>query len=175
MTCTFLRETRSSLSFLLLLPLWSIGHPWNALFHLLLRQSVGLFGWGISRRKAAAYTGQHKHRINANYIPTLSGIRTHDPSVRASEDSSCLRPRDHVDRLYERGPHRIFPRAWNAIPVSWYCHAFLVTLLIINGFRMGWIDLLDLHQSWLQFIITVITVIITHKIKTSKSAYPSRC
>jgi hypothetical protein len=28
----------------------------------------------------------------------LSGIRTHDPSVRASEDSSCLRQRGHWDR-----------------------------------------------------------------------------
>jgi hypothetical protein len=30
------------------------------------------------------------HRINAHrYIHALSGIRTHDPSVRASEDGSC--------------------------------------------------------------------------------------
>jgi hypothetical protein len=28
----------------------------------------------------------------------LSGIRTHDPSVPAKEDSSCLRPRGHCDR-----------------------------------------------------------------------------
>jgi hypothetical protein len=27
-----------------------------------------------------------------------SGIRTQDPSVRAGEDGSCLRPRDHCDR-----------------------------------------------------------------------------
>jgi hypothetical protein len=26
------------------------------------------------------------------------GIRTHDPSVRAGEDGSCLRPRGHCDR-----------------------------------------------------------------------------
>jgi hypothetical protein len=31
----------------------------------------------------------------------LIGIRTHDPSVRASEDSSCLRPRGRCDRLFE--------------------------------------------------------------------------
>jgi hypothetical protein len=30
----------------------------------------------------------------------LSGIRTHHPSVRASEDSSCLRPRCHCDRRW---------------------------------------------------------------------------
>jgi hypothetical protein len=33
------------------------------------------------------------------YIHALSGIGTHDLSVRASEDSSGLRPRDHHDRL----------------------------------------------------------------------------
>jgi hypothetical protein len=32
-------------------------------------------------------------------IHALSGIRTHDPRVQASEDTSCLRPRDHYDRL----------------------------------------------------------------------------
>jgi hypothetical protein len=50
-------------------------------------------------------TGQHKHRINANThthtpnIHTLSGIRAHDHSVRANEDSLCLRPLGLRDRL----------------------------------------------------------------------------
>jgi hypothetical protein len=35
-------------------------------------------------------------------IHALSGIRTHDPSVRASEDSSCLRPLGHCDRSVEK-------------------------------------------------------------------------
>jgi hypothetical protein len=43
-----------------------------------------------------------KHRTNAHThtqnIHALSGIRTHDPSVRAREDSSCLRPRGYCDR-----------------------------------------------------------------------------
>jgi hypothetical protein len=30
----------------------------------------------------------------------LSGIRTHDSSVRASEDSSCLRQCGHSDRHF---------------------------------------------------------------------------
>jgi hypothetical protein len=44
------------------------------------------------------------HRINAHNtdIHALSRIRTHDPSVRASEDTSCLRPRGHCDGLYEK-------------------------------------------------------------------------
>jgi hypothetical protein len=29
-------------------------------------------------------------------IYALSGIRTQDPSIRAGEDSSCLRPRGHL-------------------------------------------------------------------------------
>jgi hypothetical protein len=31
-------------------------------------------------------------------IHASSGIRNHDPSVLAGEDSSCLRPRGHCDR-----------------------------------------------------------------------------
>jgi hypothetical protein len=42
---------------------------------------------------AATYT----NRINADRHP-LSGIPTHDLSVRASEDCLCLRPRGHCDR-----------------------------------------------------------------------------
>jgi hypothetical protein len=63
-------------------PTWSIGHPGNVSFHssfLILRESVGLLGRGISTTQ-----GHHLHRINAN-IHALSGIRTHDPSVRADE------------------------------------------------------------------------------------------
>jgi hypothetical protein len=44
-------------------------------------------------RKAATYTGRDKHRRNAADIHSLSGIRTHDPSVRASEVISHLRQR----------------------------------------------------------------------------------
>jgi hypothetical protein len=49
-----------------------------------------------TRRKAATYTGQHKHRINANF-DAFSGIRTHDPSVQTGESISCLRPRGQYD------------------------------------------------------------------------------
>jgi hypothetical protein len=63
-------------------------------------QTVGLLGRVISPSQGRyLYTGQHKHRINAyTDINALSGIRTHDRSVRASEDSSCLRLRGHYDR-----------------------------------------------------------------------------
>jgi hypothetical protein len=61
---------------------------------------VGLVGRVISPSHVRClHTEQHKHRINAHTdMHALSGISTHDPSVRASEDSSCLRSRGHRDR-----------------------------------------------------------------------------
>jgi hypothetical protein len=54
-----------------LLPFWSTGHPWNALFHfsfLILEQSVWLLGWGISPSQGRYI---HKHRINVDIYPFL--------------------------------------------------------------------------------------------------------
>jgi hypothetical protein len=64
-------------------------------------QSVGLLGRKISLSQGRyLHTEQHRHRINAHTdIYALIVIRTHDPSVRASEDNSCLRLRGHCDRL----------------------------------------------------------------------------
>jgi hypothetical protein len=64
-------------------------------------QSVGLLGRGISPLQGRyLHTEQHRHRINAHNtdIHVLSGIRTHDLSVRASEGGSCLRPLGYCDR-----------------------------------------------------------------------------
>jgi hypothetical protein len=63
-----------------------------------------------AHRKASTYT-QNTNRINAHStdIHALSRIRTHDPSVRSSEDSSCLRPRGHCDRL----------RSYNVVEKAW--------------------------------------------------------
>jgi hypothetical protein len=47
---------------------------------------------GSARRKACTYT-QNKRNTD---IHVMSGIRTLDPSIRANEDSSCIRPRGHV-------------------------------------------------------------------------------
>jgi hypothetical protein len=41
---------------------------------------------------------QNKH-IHTSNNHALCGIRTQDPSFRASEDSSCLRPLGYCDRL----------------------------------------------------------------------------
>jgi hypothetical protein len=69
-------------------------------FVIFFTQTVGLLG-GVSSPSQGRYlhTGQHKHRINAHTnIRALSGIRTHDPSVRAREDGSCLRTLGHCNQ-----------------------------------------------------------------------------
>jgi hypothetical protein len=50
-------------------------------------------------RPVARPLPKHRTQTQNNRIHALSGIRTHDHSVRASEDSSYLRPRGHCDRL----------------------------------------------------------------------------
>jgi hypothetical protein len=61
-------------SFFPVAPTWSIGHPWNAPFHfsfLISDRRQDSSDGGSACRKAAAYTGQHKHRINADRHPCL--------------------------------------------------------------------------------------------------------
>jgi hypothetical protein len=73
---------------------WSLGNPWNTSFNfsfLILRQSTG---WGISLLQGHCL---HRKTQAQTDIHALSGIQTHDPSVWVTEDSSCLKPRDHCD------------------------------------------------------------------------------
>jgi hypothetical protein len=80
-------------------------HPFvglSQLFSFLILYIVGrTFGRVISLSQGLyLYTEQYKHRINVDTdIHALSGIRTHDASVRAGDDCSCLRLHDHCDRL----------------------------------------------------------------------------
>jgi hypothetical protein len=70
-----------------------------------LRQSVGLLGRGNSPTQGRYLHRTNEHRITQTNIHAFSGIGTHDPSVRAGEDSSCLRSRGHRDRLFQLQPH----------------------------------------------------------------------
>jgi hypothetical protein len=61
-------------------------------------------GWNVARRgstqnKACTYARQHKHRKTWTHIHASSGIRTHDPSVQAAENTTCLRLCGHWDKL----------------------------------------------------------------------------
>jgi hypothetical protein len=71
--------------------------PWLFLqFVIFFTQTVGLLGRVINLSQAAFYTQGNTNCINAHTDNrAFSGIRTQDPSVRATEDSSCLRPRGH--------------------------------------------------------------------------------
>jgi hypothetical protein len=77
-------------------------------FVIFFTQTVGLLGRVISPSQGRNLdTGQHKHKINEHTdIHALSRIRTRDPSVRATEDSSCLRPSDHRNRRVGVLTHR---------------------------------------------------------------------
>jgi hypothetical protein len=64
-------------------------------------QSKGLLGRAICKlQDFYLHTQQHNHKIKVcnTDIHASSGIRIHDLSVPASEDCSCLIPRDHCAR-----------------------------------------------------------------------------
>jgi hypothetical protein len=68
-----------------------------------LGQSVGFLERVINSSQGLyLYTNTEQHTTQALNIHTLSGIRTHDPGVRGSEDSSCVRP---LDYRYRPGLH----------------------------------------------------------------------
>jgi hypothetical protein len=52
-----------------------------------------------------AVTSIHQHTaLTKDRQPNPGGIRTHNPSIRATADQ-CLRPRGHWDRLHSRNTH----------------------------------------------------------------------
>jgi len=62
------------------------------------RHLVGLLGRGISPTQGLYLHSTTQHRKTRTHIHASSGIRTPDPSVRALEDSTCLRLRCHWGR-----------------------------------------------------------------------------
>jgi hypothetical protein len=61
-------------------------------------QSVGLLGRRISPTQGLYPHRTTQHRKTRTHIHAPNGIRTRDPSVRAVEDSTCLRPRGRWNR-----------------------------------------------------------------------------
>jgi len=55
-------------------------------------QLVGLLERGISPTQSLYLHRTTQHRKTRTHIHASSGSRTHDPSIRAAEDSTCLRP-----------------------------------------------------------------------------------
>jgi hypothetical protein len=93
---------------LLLLLLQWLSSPYRALASslwgsvILHIQTAGRTPW--TSDQPVARTLHTQDNTNTEYTQTnihaSSGIRTHDPSVQASEDISCLRPRAHCDRPF---------------------------------------------------------------------------
>jgi hypothetical protein len=66
-----------------------------------LGQSVGLLGRVISSSQSLyLYTNKNAHTTQTLNMHALSVIRNHGPGVRASEDSSFLRPLGYRDRQF---------------------------------------------------------------------------
>jgi hypothetical protein len=59
---------------------------------------VGLLGRGMSPTQGLYVHRTTQHRKTRTHIHAPSGIRNRDPSVRAAEDSTCLRRRGHWER-----------------------------------------------------------------------------
>jgi hypothetical protein len=70
--------------------------PWP-LFQFLNLCTVGRTLWTGDQPVARPLPTHRKTQLTD--IPTLTGIQTHDPSFRASEGSSCFRPRGHCELL----------------------------------------------------------------------------
>jgi hypothetical protein len=73
------------------------------LFQFLNLYAVGRIPW-TGYQPVARLLPTHRTIQTQNHIDIhpSSGIRTHDPSVRADEDGSCLRPRSHCDRILKK-------------------------------------------------------------------------
>jgi hypothetical protein len=70
-------------------------------FRFLILYTVGRTPWTGDQPDARPIPIQHNTNTEQThtYIHVLSGIRTHEPSVRAGEDILCLRPHGHCGRL----------------------------------------------------------------------------
>jgi hypothetical protein len=101
---------------LLLLCLHSPLLDCGSFFSFLILYKVGYLGRGMSPSQGLYLnTEEDKQRTNAHNkdIHVLSGIQTHDPSVRASEDSSFFRRHSHCDRRLKYVPAVLILRSLN--------------------------------------------------------------
>jgi hypothetical protein len=79
-----------------------------------IRHFVGLLGGGISPAQGLYLHRTTQHRKTQSHIHAPSRIRSCDPNVRAAEDSTCLRPLGHWDRL----PHSFKIRFNSILPTT---------------------------------------------------------
>jgi hypothetical protein len=129
----------SIMSFVFLIALPAHLGPWPLIqFRSQFSQMVGLFEQVISPSQGlylnTGHTQTQNKRIQIPDMHALSGIRAHDPCVRAIEDSSCLRRaatvtgynsniRDSIHtieyRSEETAQNKDFPRKWQHWDYCW--------------------------------------------------------
>jgi hypothetical protein len=88
------------------------------------RFTDGRIPWTSDQTIARSLTKQRttetqSTRIYTPNVHTSNGIRTHDPSVRVSKDSSYLRPRGYCDRL---------------ILITYNCPIILLDIILFTSF-----------------------------------------
>jgi hypothetical protein len=121
---------------------------------------------GLPRRKTATYKGQHRRRKHACERHASSGIRSHDTSVRAGEDFSCLRLSGHCDRRHLNYRHFSFhigttkPEGKRPLgrPRRRLVHNITIDLKEIGWDGMDWIDLAQDRDQWRAFVNTVMNL-----------------
>jgi hypothetical protein len=97
-------QTKSLLLFFLSVPLLPFSYGVEVFRFSLVLCTIGRTPWMSDRLVAGPLPKYKTTQIQNKYTHTpnihaRSGIQTHENSVRASEDSSCLRPRGYSDRL----------------------------------------------------------------------------
>jgi hypothetical protein len=102
----------------------------------------------------------HRTRQTQNkstHIHALSRIRTHDPRVRASEDSPRLRPRDHMGHMYTYIKQTVTFKKINFIINHFISHDLetdknmkILGRLTVFGESYSWI--ISTLQSWCIFL-----------------------
>jgi hypothetical protein len=94
--CCYIRSSNRITFRAMCLWLYSPSLNLNRFFSFLILYTVGRTPWTGDQPVASPLP---THNTNTNTINSHTVIRTHHSSVRASEDSSCLRARGHCDGL----------------------------------------------------------------------------
>jgi hypothetical protein len=123
-----------------------------------------ILGRGISLSQGRyLHTGQSKHRINAHRYPCLKLDWNPRSHVRASKDSSCLRPRGHGDRpLFCRHFIYIHPEYWEACLPTQQILISTARIVPATGLAAGF----DSRQGLNIFV---------HSVRTGSGAHPASC
>jgi hypothetical protein len=109
--------------------------PFRVQFRNHFSQTVGLLGRVISPSQSRYLnTVQHK-RMHTPNIHSLSGIRTNDPSVRAREDSSRLRPRGYCDRHLQHYAYFKQRMESATTSINWFPGHLQHVILTENAYR----------------------------------------